>query len=112
MLKMPQSARSKEVAIHKTIVRGFRKLASADGPAVKIRALARRVRKDPRTVRHHLEIMAVHHQVVFLNPEKTVVARLPDLEQLVKSERGRAEREELAYGSAASGAALAWGSEA
>lgn len=108
---MPRSARSKEVVTHEAIVKGFRKLASAHGPAVKIRTLAQRVRKDPRTVRHHLEIMAVHHQVVFLNPEKTVVARLSDLERVVKSERGNAEREELTYASAASGTALAWGSE-
>ena len=109
---MPRTKSIDDVAAHRQILAAFRKLAATQGPAVRVRRLAQRVHKDPRTVRHHLELMAVHHEVVFLNPEKSVVARLPDLEKVVRSENALAEREELTYASAAAGAALAWGNEA
>lgn len=107
---MPRTKSADDVEAHRLILASFRKLA-AQGPAVRIRRLAQRVRKDPRTVRHHLELMAVRHEIVFLNPEKSVVARVADLEKVVRSEKAKVEREELIYASSAGGAALAWASE-
>lgn len=108
---MPRLKSVQDVEAHRQVLASFRKLAAAHGPVVKVRALAQRVRKDPRTVRHHLQLMAVHHELVFLNPEKSLVARVQDLEKVVRAEKAKAEREELIYASAASGAALAWAAE-
>ena len=108
---MPRTKSAADVEAHRKILASFRSLAAAQGPAVRVRRLAQRVRKDPRTVRHHLELMAVRHEIVFLDPEKSVVARVTDLDRVVRSEKAKMEREELLYASSAAGAALAWTSE-
>ena len=79
-------------------------LASFRG-AVPIQRIANRIGSDPRTVRHHLSVMAMYHRVIFLNPEKSIVAKPSDLRKLLEKEEERRERDELVYWSATSGGA-------
>lgn len=51
---------------------------------VKVSQIARAMHKDPRTVKHHLELMAATGSVIFLDAERTVLGTPATLSRAIE----------------------------
>lgn len=79
---------------------------------IRVQDIANKIGSDPRTVRNHLEVMAMYHKVVFLDAAKTYVAKFSALKKFVQEQEAKQELDELLYWSANSGGVrLAYGEE-
>lgn len=71
------------VRLHEEILRAVRAMAKV-APAVDLNDVAQRVGKDPRTVRHHLQLLVVQKTGIFLDRRKRVFALVEPLRRQVQ----------------------------
>lgn len=84
MRAMARSApKSASAAIHRKVVEEVHRL-SAQAPAFHVAKLAKQVRKDPRTVMHHLEMLETAGDVLFLDAERRVVSTQDGLQRALR----------------------------
>lgn len=81
-MKLQMAKRPSDV-IHRQVAASVHRLTQ-EAPAVKVSRIAQDTRNDSRTVLHHLRLMQVTGEVVFLTADHSVVA-LP--ERLAKAVR-------------------------
>ncbi|MHB8634679.1 MAG: hypothetical protein ACYDBQ_12095 [Thermoplasmatota archaeon] len=77
--------------IHRLVLASFQKLLDRKGEsAVRVAELARATKKDPRTVKHHLELFAAVGSIVFLDAAHTLASVPSKLQAAASQAEGRA----------------------
>ncbi len=83
-LLMVAPSRDAAAGIHKAVLGSLRD-SLRHAHAVKLSTLARATGKDPRTVRHHLELLESSGRVLFLDADRTVLATPGTLSKALES---------------------------